>query len=754
MSFFNELKRRNVFKVAAAYIIVGWLIMQAGDTLAPALHLPEWVNSLLAFFLILGFPLALFFAWAYEMTPEGLKKEKDVDRSKSIAYLTGQKLNNVIIGILVLALAYFAVDKFVLGPQRDAKLVNASQSHAEPATETADPPVKDAGPDRKSIAVIPFLNRSANEENAEFFSDGMHDELLTNLSKINELKVISRTSVLGYRGTTKNLRQIGEELGVAHILEGGVQRAGNTVRINVQLIDAATDEHLWAEVYDRQLTAENVFAIQSEISRAIANALEATLSPREEQVLSTTPTHNLEAYDNLLIANQLMDRGNWQSLRDAQSYLKKAITLDPKFVQAHVQLAKTYFDLFNTGATTIQEVSEPWQQSLQAALSLDPENAGAIAVQALYLWSHKMEGVVEAFERARQLEPHNIEIINAYGIYLRKTFQPNRALALYEIARGLDPMSINVLFGLARIQLAREEFDQAAETFAKIRQVDPASVQGYGPVTEVYVRNGDLVQGMEWLFRARRIDPDDTDISNWIAMMYLDFGDFDSGRKWLEWIEQNQSYNPLNSSNFAMLEIYEGHLDSATGYARQVLDDHGQDRWGSDAAMVRTLLIWALEQGQEANALETIKQAHPELFEQPLLINAANILQAIDTAQLLQNEDRDDEAEALLKAAIAAYEKPYYVTDMWQVPAKAYALALLGQQQAALEELQHQIDKGWRLHWRWSTEFNPNFVSLRNAPEFQAMVDFLRTDIAAQVPQLRALESSGEFTAPFGGDEL
>ena len=184
-----------------------------------------------------------------------------------------------------------------------------------------------------------------------------------------------------------------------------------------------------------------------------------------------------------------------------------------------------------------------------------------------------------------------------------------------------------------------------------------------------------------------------------------------------------------------------------------MLEDQGQDRWGSDAAMVRTLLIWALEQGEEASALEMIKQAHPELFEQPLLINANNILQAIDTAQLLQNEDRNDKAKALLQAAITAYEKPYEVTEMWLVPAKAYALALLGQNQAALEELQHQVDKGWRLHWRWSTELNPNFVSLHNVPEFQAMVDFLQADIAAQLPQLRAKESSVEFTRPIGEEE-
>jgi TolB-like protein len=279
ISFFAELKRRNVFKVAAAYIIVGWLIMQAGDTLAPALHLPDWVNSTLAFFLILGFPLALILAWAFEMTPEGIKKEREVDRTQSITQVTGQKLNRTIIALMAAALAYFAWDKFGASPHGDVDLAQKSTDGISNTQKSG----------KKSIAVMPFRNRSASEENAEFFSDGVHDELLTNLSRIKELKVISRTSVMNYRDTTKNMKQIGEELGVANILEGGVQRAGDTVRINVQLIDAATDEHLWAKVYDRQLTAENIFAIQTEIAHAIADALEATLSPREQELLATPP---------------------------------------------------------------------------------------------------------------------------------------------------------------------------------------------------------------------------------------------------------------------------------------------------------------------------------------------------------------------------------------------------------------------------------------------------------------------------------
>lgn len=687
----------------------------------------------------------MIFAWAYEITPEGLRKEKEVDKLQSIAQTTGQKLNFTIIALLATVLAYFAWDKFVANPESD---INVAQT--VPAIEETDvaglPGARKS--DKKSIAVIPFQNRSANEENAAFFSDGVHDELLTNLSRIKELKVISRTSVMSYRDTTKNLRQIGEELGVATVLEGGVQRAGDTVRINVQLIDTATDEHLWAEIYDRQLTAENVFAIQTEIARAIAKELEATLSPGEQILIATTPTTSLEAYDNLLVARQLMNRGNWQSLRDAQTYLEKAIVLDPEFVQAHVLLARTYFDLLDTGAMTLQEVSTPWHQSIQSALSLNPDHAGAIAVQALYLWRHDMEGVEEAFEKARQLEPYNAEIMTMYGLYLRKTFQPDRALPLLEMARELDPVSIEVLFGLARIRLARWEMDKALEMFARIRQVDPSSVNGFGYVSAIHMKTGDLVKGSGWLFKAMAADPEDSDISHFVVMIYLSLGDYDSARKWLRWIENNQNSNPLFLSNMAMLNIHESHPDLAIKYAHEAIDSQMLNRHGSDAVIVRTLLVWALEQGQTGNAVKVIKQAHPELFDTIPFVDADNVSQAIDTAQLLQHENRDDEAKVLLQTAIAVYDKPYVVADSWLAPGKAQALALLGEKQAALKELRFQVDRGWRFLWRWNSELNPNFESLKEEPEFQAIIEFLRTDMTRQLESMRALELAGEIPSP------
>ncbi len=226
-SVWGELKRRNVVRVAVAYAIVSWLILQLTDVLVPMLNLPESVGRLVFLLLLVGFPLAMFFAWAYELTPEGLKKEKEVDHSQSITHITGRKLDYIVIGVMAVAIVYFLVDKFVWVGE-------------EPPTSTA------VSEDRKSIAVLPFENMSRDSAN-EPFAIGIHDDVLTQISRISALKVISRTSVMEYRGTTKNLKVIGDELGVATVLEGGVQRAGDRVRINVQLIDTETDEHLWAD---------------------------------------------------------------------------------------------------------------------------------------------------------------------------------------------------------------------------------------------------------------------------------------------------------------------------------------------------------------------------------------------------------------------------------------------------------------------------------------------------------------------------
>src|SRR5712692_2449145 len=310
-NFFAELKRRNVYKVAVAYAVVGWLVIQISSTVLPTFHAPAWVVQTLVVLVAIGFPIALVIAWAFELTPEGLKRTEDVDLSKSIARTTGRKLDFLIIGVLLLVIAVLIFQRL--------------HPHISPGASTAS---------EKSLAVLPFENLSRDPEN-EFFTNGVQDEILSHLSKVADLRVISRTSVMQYKsGAPRNLREIGQQLGVAHVVEGSVQRAANKVRVIAQLIDARNDAHLWAQTYDRDLA--DVFAIQSEIAKAIADQLQAKLSPNEKKAIEQPPTTDLAAFDlysraKSLLLNTALTTATAQNLRQAIELLNQAVTRDPAF---------------------------------------------------------------------------------------------------------------------------------------------------------------------------------------------------------------------------------------------------------------------------------------------------------------------------------------------------------------------------------------------------------------------------------------
>ena len=283
-NLFTELKRRNVLRMAGLYLVGAWLLTQVASTLLPGLTLRVGRSAAWLFTLALGFIPAVIFSWVFELTPQGLKREDDVAPEQSITPQTGRRMDRTIIVVLVLALGYFAFDKFVLAPRREAALVASAAPNESKSVINA-----------KSIAVLPFENLSEEKANA-FFTDGVQDEILTHLARIADLKVISRTSVMQYKsGAPRNLREIGQQLGVAHVVEGSVQRAANKVRVNAQLLDARTDAHLWAQTYDRDLA--DVFAIQSEIAKAIADQLQAKLSPSEKKAIEQPPTTDLAAFD-------------------------------------------------------------------------------------------------------------------------------------------------------------------------------------------------------------------------------------------------------------------------------------------------------------------------------------------------------------------------------------------------------------------------------------------------------------------------
>lgn len=396
MSLFDELKRRNVFRVAVAYIIVGWILLQVAENLGPALHLPEWLHSGVAFVIILGFPLALLFAWAFEMTPEGIKREKDVDRDESITGQTGQKLNGVIAGLLVLAVAYIIYDTFIAADEPSPPAAVSADVAAEQTTPT--PPV-DTQPASNTIAVLPFLNMSDDADN-EYFADGITEELLNLLAKIPELRVTSRSSSFSFKGQVPDIPTVAEKLGVAHVLEGSVRKAGNKVRITAQLIEAATDTHLWSETYDRELT--DIFAVQDEISATVVEQLHVTLLGEQPKArVAKIEAYNL--YLQGLYASKQGDNNAWRAARDLA---RQSIEIDPEYAPAWVLLAISLRDAANAGFIDLHAGTTEARAAIDRAIELDPGNVRAWSwlayIQMVYDFDWQ-----RAYESAQELVRFN-----------------------------------------------------------------------------------------------------------------------------------------------------------------------------------------------------------------------------------------------------------------------------------------------------------------------------------------------------------
>ena len=413
MSFLTELKRRNVFKVAAAYLALGWVVVQATATLAPALSLPESALPLVTWIGVIGFPFVLVFSWAYELTPEGLKRESEVDRSQSITHVTSRRLDYIVIVLLVVALLMLAADRFI---PRDSGVESAADRGQSALPQQARTPA----PDRKSIAVLPFENVSSDAEN-EHFADGLHDELLTKLAKLHDLKVISRTSVMEYKDTTRNLREIGKALGVATILEGTVRKADNRVRLSVQLIDTDTDAHLWAETFERELT--DVFQIQTAVADEIAQALKVSFSAEERSAVDQQASANPEAYDLYLRARRYGDYWAQENddLRKARELLERAVALDPGFAEAHGRLAVVAAVLYDRNDHTAERLAQS-ERAIARALELDPQLPSAHFAKAFneYRVHQRFEVALTDLDRALAREPNYAEALSMRGCLYRR----------------------------------------------------------------------------------------------------------------------------------------------------------------------------------------------------------------------------------------------------------------------------------------------------------------------------------------------
>jgi len=460
----EELRRRNVARVGALYLVAGWLLLQIADVLFGLLDVPGWGLRLVLGILILGFPLALVFSWVYEMTPEGIKRESEIDRTQPVTEQTSKKLGVATVALLAAAVTLLLLDRFIGPGETDTSDASSAPVAAEePQAIMPSAEIDDTAVERRSVAVLPFANRSIREED-QFFADGMHDDLLTQLAKIGSLKVISRTSVMEYRDTTKKIPQIADELGVATVLEGGVQRAGQRVRINVQLIDAATDEHVWAENFDRELTAENVFEIQSEIAQKIAGALQATLSPEEKAQIGRILTRDLDALAAYTRARNLEQQTTSGDLERAEQEIEFALERDPQFaaawaLRARINTLKYWFNVPDPAY-----VEAAWQ-AIQKGRELQPDLVELDIAEGYYYYHGKYDydSALTLLERAIQAWPNNAEVHQLMGWITRRAGNWDASLAHLNTAFDLDPRNSLTAVGLADVNLNLHRLDKAEE---------------------------------------------------------------------------------------------------------------------------------------------------------------------------------------------------------------------------------------------------------------------------------------------------
>ena len=456
-NLFAELKRRNVIRAVILYLGAVWALAQGISQLGPSVGAPEWATRWFLVAAGIAFPFWIAFAWFYEFTPEGLKRESEIDPAESITHHTGRKLDFAIIGVLAVAVVLLLTDRFVLrhGVNETTRMQIA----------------------KKSIAVLPFENLSNDQENA-FFADGVQDEILNDLAKIADLKVISRTSVTQYKGGAKrNVREIANALGVAHVVEGSVQRAANRVRVSAQLIDARTDTHLWVNSYDRPL--DDVFAIQSEIAKAIAAQLQAKLSPAEKAAIEQPPTTNLVAYDRYLRGKKLFEdvyNGRlFENVRQTIRLLEQAVALDPTFLLAYCQLARAHAYLYFLGVDPSPTRVTLAKEARDTAFRLAPDRPEPhlAAAWVAYQGYLDYETALNEVDIARRGLPNDVAVFEITGFIARRQGQWEKCTRNLERAIELDPRSVLLILGVGDTQNFQRHFSEAAAAYDQGLTVAP-----------------------------------------------------------------------------------------------------------------------------------------------------------------------------------------------------------------------------------------------------------------------------------------
>jgi len=576
INFFAELKRRNVYKVAVAYAVVAWLLIQAASIFFPAFDAPPWVMKIFIIVIIFGFPVALIFSWAFEITPEGIKLESEIELNKSIKRRTGRK-----IVAMTIALAVVAAGLFVYQLVR-----STAHSHLEggvPATPDTDG-LAGARPSisNKSIAVLPFDNLSRDPDNA-YFCEGVQDEILTRLAKVSDLKVVSRTSTQHFKSSPDNLPQIAKQLGVMHVLEGSVQKSNDQVRVNVQLINALTDAHLWAETFDRKLT--DIFAVESEIAKTIAETLQAKLSGSEQHAMAARPTRNTEAHQLYLKGRFFWNKRTGNDLKKSIDYFQQAIAADPNYALAYAGVADAYVFLPGYTAGAPRDCYPKAMAAAKKALELDDTLAEAHTTLALAIWYYDFDfsQANREFQRAIELNPNYATGHQQYGNNtLSALGRFDEAIDEGKRAVELDPLSLVINADLGMNYYYARRYNEAIAQLRKTMEMDPGYYYAHVDLGQVLAAKRAFGEAISEYQKARALN-DDPFVLGLLGHAYASSGNKTEALKILDQLKEVSRQRYVSLYSFAIVYLA---LDDKQEALRW-LEQSYQDRAGADIGWIR-----------------------------------------------------------------------------------------------------------------------------------------------------------------------
>lgn len=694
----SELRRRNVFRVATVYLIASWLLIQVAETVFPALQLPEWTVTFVVVVLAILFPIAVIFAWAFELTPEGLKKTTEVEPKSSITSRTGQKINYLIIGILAVAILFLALTH---GGLKDDG-VSAERS----ATGTSA---------AQSIAVLPFVNMSDDEDN-EFFSDGLSEELLNVLAQVEGLRVAARTSSFYFKDSNEDVRSIASKLGVDHLLEGSVRRSGDRIRVTAQLIKADDGFHLWSDTYD--YTVDDVFRIQDEISLAVVDALKVNLLGKERERLTKRATTNVEAHNLYLRGRQFLHLRTLESIRQARKLFQQAVRMDPGYALAYSGLSDSIQLLAtNHSMITAAQAEAESRPLLDRAIALDPEAAEVWAsVGLMEMIANNPEAAEPALEKAVRLNPSYA----AGYLWLASVRSgppindDEGALELYRKVLEIDPLSRVAQNNIAAILMDQGRTEEAEAEFRRALTLDPDYTGSYNGLANLnqnfYFR---LDEAHRWFMKAHELAPSDISISVNLPVIYRTLGLDDQFDRWSRRLQNEGPDHPIGSVIPVWREILAGRFDAALdAWEKAEQRVGGTGGVASGLAQMRCDALRFSDRASEA--LSFLTRDFPELMDSPPRVDVTNNNLVACAAAALKATGRADQLEELLEAA-----RRYAESNIPSVPNREMYLARIdiagGREASAIRYLQSAVEAGWvgGFNWAWSIDEDPDWAPVK-----------------------------------------